>query len=96
MPQVERLVNGARVGQRHAGHAGREATGFDAERLVFVRVTVVDRNGRLVFVSGDLDPNGDVRDSHSVFVHNGEIPIDRQLFSLQSRFVTRNIRGGER
>lgn len=71
-------------------------TGFDAERLVFLRVTVVDRNGELVFLSGDLDPNGDVRDSHSYYVHNGKLPIDRQLFSLQSRFITRNVRGGER
>ena len=71
-------------------------TGFDAERLVVLRVSVWDRNGRLVFVSGDLDPNGDVRDSHSFYVHNGELPIDRQLFSLQTRFLTRNVRGGER
>ena len=71
-------------------------TGFDAERLVFLRVSVWDQNGRLVFVSGDLDPNGDVRDSHSFYVHNGELPIDRQLFSLQTRFLTRNVRGGER
>lgn len=71
-------------------------TGFDAERLVFLRVTVMDRNGKVVFISGDLDPNGDVRDSHSFYVHNDLLPVDRQLFSLQSRFVTRNIRGGER
>ncbi len=71
-------------------------TGFDAERLVFLRVTVWDRNGQLVFVSGDLDPNGDVRDSHSFYVHNGELPLDRQLFSLQTKFLTRNVRGGER
>ncbi len=70
--------------------------GFDAERLVFLRVSVWDRNGQLVFVSGDLDPNGDVRDSHSLYVHNGELPLDRQLFSLQTRFVVRNVRGGER
>lgn len=71
-------------------------TGFDAERLVFLRVSVWDRNGQLVFVSGDLDPNGDTRDSHSFYVHNGELPLDRQLFSLQTRFLTRNVRGGER
>jgi hypothetical protein len=71
-------------------------TGFDAERLVFLRVFVTDRNGKLIFASGDLDPNGDVRDSHSVYVHNGKLPLDRQLFSLQSRFLTRNVRGGER
>lgn len=71
-------------------------TGFDAERIVFLRVSVTDRNGRLVFLSGDLDPNGDVRDSHSFYVHNGQLPLDRQLFSLQTRFLTRNVRGGER
>ncbi len=71
-------------------------TGFDAERLVYLRTQVWDKRGKLIFQSGDLDPNGDVRDSHSLYVHNGEIPLDRQLFSLQSRFVTRNVRGGER
>jgi len=71
-------------------------TGFDAERIVFLRVHVWDPRGRLVFQSGDLDPNGDVRDSHSFYVHNGELPLDRHLTSLQSRFVTRNLRGGER
>ena len=71
-------------------------TGFDAERAVFLRVHVWAPNGRLVFQSGDLDPNGDVRDSHSFYVHNGKLPLDRHLVSLQTRFVTRNIRGGER
>ncbi|MDH3744671.1 MAG: cytochrome c family protein [Acidobacteriota bacterium] len=71
-------------------------TGFDAERLVFLEVTVTDRHGDVVFRSGDLDPNGDVRDNHSLYVHNGEIPLDKYLFSLQSRFVTRMVRGGER
>lgn len=71
-------------------------TGFDAERIVFLRTRVWDQNGTLVFQSGDLDPNGDLRDSHSFYVHNGKLPLDRQLLSLQTRFVTRNIRGGER
>ncbi|MDG2127216.1 MAG: multiheme c-type cytochrome, partial [Fuerstiella sp.] len=65
-------------------------TGFDAERLVFLRVHVWDPRGRLVFQSGDLDPNGDVRDSHSFYVHNGKLPLDRYLASLQTKFVTRN------
>ena len=71
-------------------------TGFDAERVFFLRTIVWDQTGTIVYVSGDLDPNGDVRDSHSAYVHNGKLPIDRQLFTLQSRFITRNIRGGER
>ncbi len=97
-------------------------TGFDAERLMFLQTTVCDKNGRVVFVSGDRDPNGDVRDLHSAFVHHHAektgpwlavsdwkaaagiqrekedlqwLP-DKYLFSLQSKFITRNIRGGER
>jgi hypothetical protein len=71
-------------------------TGFDAERLVFLQTTVTDADDQVIFRSGDLDPNGDVRDNHSLYVHNGELPLDRQLFSLQSRFLTRMVRGGER
>ena len=71
-------------------------TGFDAERLVFVRTTVTDREGTVVYQSGDLDPNGDVRDLHSLYVHNGELPLDKDLLSLQSKFITRMVRGGER
>lgn len=71
-------------------------TGFDAERLVWLMVTVTDSNGEVVFQSGDLDPNGDVRDTHSLYVHDGLLPLDKQLFSLQSKFVTRLVRGGER
>ncbi len=71
-------------------------TGFDAERVIFLRVVVCDCDGKLVYQSGDLDPNGDLRDDRSAYVHNGELPPDRALFSLQSLFVTRNIRGGER
>jgi Cytochrome c554 and c-prime len=71
-------------------------TGFDAERLVFLQVTVTDADGKVVFVSGDRDPNGDIRDLHSLYVHNGELPLDKQLFSLQSKFLVRMTRGGER
>jgi len=71
-------------------------TGFDAERLIWLFVRVRDKNGEVVFQSGDLDPNGDVRDLHSTYVHNGELPLDKYLFNLQSKFITRNLRGGER
>ena len=71
-------------------------TGFDAERLYFLEVSVRDSHGNRVYASGDRDPNGDVRDTHSVYVHNGELPLDEDLFSLQSIFLVRTIRGGER
>ncbi|MDP6873942.1 MAG: multiheme c-type cytochrome [Alphaproteobacteria bacterium] len=70
-------------------------TGFSGERLVWLDVTVTDREGTVVFRSGDRDPNGDLRDGHSAYVHAGEIELDPYLFSLQSIFVTQNGRGGE-
>ena len=42
-------------------------TGFIAERTLYLEVTVTDPQGKPVFKSGDLDPNGDIRDSHSVY-----------------------------
>ena len=71
-------------------------TGFTGERLVWLHVDVTDRDGKVVFESGDLDPNGDVRDRESSYVHAGEAPLDRQLFDIRSRFVVSNLRGGER
>ena len=71
-------------------------TGFDAERLVYLRVTVTDSAGDVVYKSGDSDPNGDLRDSHSLFVQEGLLPIDEDLFNLQSKFIVRQVRGGER
>jgi hypothetical protein len=71
-------------------------TGFDAERISYMQVFVTDATGKTVFKSGDLDPNGDVRDLHSSYVHHGDLPLDKYLFTLQSRFLTHNLRGGDR
>ncbi len=71
-------------------------SGLIAERNVFLQVTVTDAVGTVVFRSGDLDPNGDVRDTHSLYVHNGAIPLDEQLFNLRSPILVRTIHGGER
>ena len=70
-------------------------TGFSGERLVWLEVMVKDSSGKVVFVSGDRDPNGDLRDGHSSYVHAGKIELDQYLLSLQSYFVTQNGRGGE-
>ena len=71
-------------------------TGFTGERLVWLEVEVKDADGNVVFISGDRDPNGDLRDLHSLYVHNGEVEEDPYLFSLQSKFVVTQGRGGER
>lgn len=68
-------------------------TGFTGERLVWLYVKVMDPSGKVIFESGDLDPNMDVRDHESSYVHSGDVPLDTQLFDLRSRFVVQNIRG---
>ncbi|MGB0723616.1 MAG: multiheme c-type cytochrome [Gammaproteobacteria bacterium] len=85
-----------RVPVRNGTDGHNVPTGFTGERLVWLQVDVKDAEGTIIFQSGDLDPNGDVRDLHSSYVHNGELPLDEQLFNLQSPFITRNVHGGER
>ena len=77
-----------------SGHAA--PSGFDAERIVWLHVVVKDANGETVFASGDFDPNFDLRDLQSEFVQKGLVPKDKQLFNLQSKFMIRNFRGGDR
>ncbi|MBI4551381.1 MAG: hypothetical protein HY710_03885 [Candidatus Latescibacteria bacterium] len=71
-------------------------TGFAAERPVYLQVTVTDSDGKIIFQSGDLDPNGDLRETHSVYVQNGIVPKDKYLFNLQSEFIIQNVRGSDR
>jgi len=83
--KVENLTDGHNV-----------PTGFVAERLVWLYVVVTDSSGKTIFESGDLDPNGDVRDHESSYVLSGDLPLDDQLFDLRSRILVQNSRGGER
>ncbi len=54
----------------HNGTNGHSVpTGFDAERVMFLEATLYDCHGRVLLRSGDRDPNGDIRDLHSAFVH---------------------------
>lgn len=84
-----------RVPVRNGTDGHNVPTGFTGERLIWLEVTVKDREGTVVFKSGDRDPNGDLRDGHSSYVHAGKIDRDPNLMSLQSIFVTQNGRGGE-
>ena len=77
-----------------AGH--NFPTGFSAERQAWVEIRVTDQQGRLLFVSGDLDPNGDLRDSHSHYVEKGKLKWDKHLMNFQSKFVVLTAQGTER
>ncbi|MGB7293944.1 MAG: hypothetical protein WBD99_17380, partial [Thermodesulfobacteriota bacterium] len=53
-------------------------------------IIVKDADGKVLFVSGDLDENKDLRNNHSHAVESEEVPLDEWLVNLQSQFV----RGG--
>ncbi|MCA8938880.1 MAG: hypothetical protein KDB07_03695, partial [Planctomycetes bacterium] len=93
MRSGETLTFFVETGNGTTGHS--VPTGFTAERVTWLHVKVVDARGKTIFVSGDTDPNGDLRDEHSLYVHNGELEADPFLLSLQSNFLVRFNRGGE-
>jgi Cytochrome c554 and c-prime len=70
-------------------------TGFTAERPIWLQVTITDPHGVVVFKSGDRDPNGDLREPDSEWVRAGRVPLDSQLFNLESKTLIRNLRGTE-
>ena len=82
------------VGNHTEGHY--VPTGFDIERTVFLEITVTDSSGKAVYRSGDRDPNGDLRDSHSRYVAAGLLPRDHDLFNLHSKTYVGILRGPER
>jgi len=69
-----------------AGH--RIPTGFTSERQMWVAVTVENRDGDVVWSTGDLDEQGDLRDEHSWAVKSGEVALDTSLVNFQSKNVT--------
>ena len=65
------------------GH--RVPTGLTSERQMWLEVTVYDESNSLVFQSGHLDGNLDLRDSHSKEVQQGIVEKDHQLMNFQSK-----------
>jgi nitrate/TMAO reductase-like tetraheme cytochrome c subunit len=85
-----------RVSVQNGTDGHNAPTGLDNERMVYLEVTVTDSQGKVVFRSGDRDPNGDVRDQHSTYVNSGDVPLDPQVFSLRSKFIVSMAHGGDR
>ena len=67
-----------------------------AQPQVWLNVVLIGPDGRRVFESGHLDSNGDMADRHSHDVLQGRIPHDDQLFNLQTKFLTTNVKGTDR
>lgn len=67
-----------------------------AQPELWLNVALIDPDGRNVWESGYVDSIGDMADVHSQDVRNGRILHDDQLFNLQTKFLTTNVKGTDR
>ncbi len=67
-----------------------------AQPEIWLNVALIDPDGERVWESGYVDKNGDFADIHSLEVASGDIEFDDQVFNLQTKFLTTNIKGTDR
>jgi hypothetical protein len=67
-----------------------------AQPEIWLNVVLTDPDGERVFESGYVDKYGDMVDLHSIELAEGTIDHDDQLFNLQTKFLTTNIKGTDR
>ncbi len=67
-----------------------------AQPEIWLNVALVDPDGETAWESGYVDSHGDMCDVHSRDVREGKIDHDNQLFNLQAKFLTTNVKGTDR
>ena len=67
-----------------------------AQPEVWLNVALIGPDGTNLWESGYVDSHGDMADLHSLDVAAGKVPRDGQLFNLQSKFLTTNLKGTDR
>ena len=67
-----------------------------AQPEIWLNVSLIDPDGKIVWESGYVDSNGDMADHHSLDVAKKKIKLDDQLFNLQTKFLTTNVKGTDR
>ena len=67
-----------------------------AQPQLWFNVVLIGPDGSRLWESGYLDTQGDLADLHSLDVQNGRVPPDLQLFNLQTKFLTTNVKGTDR
>jgi hypothetical protein len=84
-----------RVTNLNSGH-NLPSGSLGAQPEIWLNVALIDPDGKNVWESGYVDRNGDMADLHSFEVAAGTIEHDDQLFNLQSKFLTTNLKGTDR
>ena len=67
-----------------------------AQPQVWLNAVLIAPDGQRLWETGYVDSNGDLADNHSLDVLARRVPLDRQLFNLQTKFLTTNVKGTER
>jgi hypothetical protein len=67
-----------------------------AQPEIWLNVALVGPDGKRVWESGYVDSIGDMADLHSTDVRAGRVKHDDQLFNLQTKFLTTNVKGTDR
>lgn len=67
-----------------------------AQPEIWLNVALTDPDGNRIWESGYTDSHGDMADLHSQDVQLGKIEHDDQLFNLQTKFLTTNLKGTDR
>jgi hypothetical protein len=67
-----------------------------AQPEIWLNVALINPAGENVWESGYIDQYGDMADVHSRDVRNGVLKYDSQLFNLQTKFLTTNVKGTDR
>jgi hypothetical protein len=84
-----------RVTNTNTGH-NMPSGSLGAQPEIWLNVALIGPDGENLWESGYLDSNGDMADLHSLDVAAGKIAHDDQLFNLQSKFLTTNVKGTDR
>ena len=67
-----------------------------AQPQLWLNVVLIGPSGNRLWESGYLDSRGDLADLQSKDVQQRRIPLDKQLFNLQTKFLTTNVKGTDR
>ncbi len=67
-----------------------------AQPQLWLNAVLINPQGERIWETGYMDSFGDLADLHSEDVLERRIPLDKQLFNLQTKFLTTNVKGTDR
>ena len=67
-----------------------------AQPQLWMNVVLIGPARNRLWETGHVDSNGDLADNHSLDVLSRVMPFDDQLFNLQTKFLTQNVKGTDR